>query len=163
VRRRYLDLLRAAVVSTCEGIQDVELLAPDAAPSDLPTEAASRVPLNPDYTFERFVIGPGNQLAHPACLAGADAPGQSYKLPARPGLAQARRLAAIASCVQRPSPELAGDSPTAESFTNEFGSRLRGAGIEGFREPYRGAAVLLIDDSEFLEGRARAADEFFHT
>jgi chromosomal replication initiator protein len=166
VRRRYMDLLRAAVVNSCEGIHDVELVAPDAVPADSPTEAACRVPLNPDYTFERFVIGPGNQLAHAACLAIAEAPGESYNplfLHGPPGLGKTHLLGAIANYLHRHSPNLAVHYTTAESFTNEFVSSLHRAGIDGFKERYRRADVLLIDDVQFLEGKARTADEFFHT
>ena len=66
VGRRYMDLLRAATDRAVDGLREVELVSPDdaAAASPAAIEAASQVALNPDYTFERFVIGPGNQLAH---------------------------------------------------------------------------------------------------
>jgi chromosomal replication initiator protein len=166
VRRRYMDLLRAAVLRSWEGVEEVELVTADDLPADAPTEAACRVPLNPDYTFERFVIGPGNQLAHAACLAIAEAPGESYNplfLHGPPGLGKTHLLGAIANYLHRHSPDLAVHYTTAECFTNEFVSSLQGAGIGGFKERYRRADVLLIDDVQFLEGKARTADEFFHT
>jgi chromosomal replication initiator protein len=168
VGRRYIELLRAAIGKSVEGIREVELVATDAAPSvaRMPEEAASRVTLNPDYTFERFVIGPGNQLAHAAALAVAEAPGEAYNplfLHGPPGLGKTHLLGSIANYLNQRSPQLAVHYTTAESFTNEFVSSLHGSAIEGFKERYRRADVLLIDDVQFLQGKARTADEFFHT
>jgi chromosomal replication initiator protein len=168
VSRRYLELLRAVTVRAVDGIREVELIAPGQAPaaSSASEKAASRVALNPDYIFERFVIGPGNQLAHAAALAIAEAPGEAYNplfLHGPPGLGKTHLLGAIANYLHRHSPKLAVHYTTAESFTNEFVSCLQGSGIEGFKERYRRADVLLIDDVQFLQGKARTADEFFHT
>jgi chromosomal replication initiator protein len=168
VGRRYMDLLRAATVRAVDGLREIELVSPDDAVAASPasTEAASQVALNSDYTFERFVIGPGNQLAHAAALAIAEAPGEAYNplfLHGPPGLGKTHLLGAIANYLHRHSPQLAVHYTTAESFTNEFVSSLQGAGMEGFKERYRRADVLLIDDVEFLQGKARTADEFFHT
>jgi chromosomal replication initiator protein len=166
VSRRYMDLLQAAAVKAVDGIRDVELVpAGEPAVSERP-EAASNVALNPAYTFERFVIGPGNQLAHAAALAIAEAPGEAYNplfLHGPPGLGKTHLLGAIANYLHRHSPHLSVHYTTAESFTNEFVSCLRGAGIDRFKERYRRADVLLIDDVQFLQGKARTADEFFHT
>jgi chromosomal replication initiator protein len=129
-------------------------------------EAASRVALNPDYTFERFVIGPGNQLAHAAALAVAEAPGEAYNplfLHGPPGLGKTHLLGSIANYLARHSSQLTVHYTTAESFTNEFVASLNGAAMDGFKERYRRADVLLIDDVQFLQGKARTADEFFHT
>jgi hypothetical protein len=73
VRRRYLDFLRTAILNSDTGLREVELVSDQAARAhaDHPAEAASRVALNPDYTFDRFVIGPGNQVAHAAAIATA--------------------------------------------------------------------------------------------
>jgi chromosomal replication initiator protein len=163
-----MELLRAAAERAVDGIREIELVSPgDArAPSAASEEAASQVALNPDYTFERFVIGPGNQLAHAAALAIAEAPGEAYNplfLHGPPGLGKTHLLGAIGNYLHRHSPQLSVHYTTAESFTNEFVSSLHGAGIDGFKERYRRADVLLIDDIQFLQGKARTADEFFHT
>jgi chromosomal replication initiator protein len=124
------------------------------------------VALNPDYTFDRFVIGPGNQLAHAAALAVAEAPGEAYNplfLHGPPGLGKTHLLGSVANYLNRHSPQLTVYYTTAESFTNEFVSSLHGSAMDAFKERYRGADVLLIDDVQFLQGKARTADEFFHT
>src|SRR5262249_61641406 len=95
---------------------------------------------NAEYTFERFVIGPGNQLAHAAALAVAEAPGEAYNplfLHGPPGLGKTHLLGSIANYLHRHSPQLAVHYTTAESFTNEFVSSLQGASIDGFKERYR--------------------------
>jgi chromosomal replication initiator protein len=168
VSRRYMELLRIALDRAATGVREVELVAPDEAPaaSRASQEAASRVALNPDYTFERFVIGPGNQFAHAAALAVAEAPGEAYNplfLHGPPGLGKTHLLGSIANYLNRHSPQLTVHYTTAESFTNEFVSSLHGAAIDGFKERYRRVDVLLIDDVQFLQGKARTADEFFHT
>jgi chromosomal replication initiator protein len=168
VSRRYMELLRAAAARAVDGIREVELVALDEAPaaSAGAAIAASKVALNPDYTFERFVIGPGNQLAHAAALAIAEAPGEAYNplfLHGPPGLGKTHLLGSIANYLNRHSPQLSVHYTTAESFTNEFVACLQGAGIDAFKERYRRADVLLIDDVQFLQGKARTADEFFHT
>jgi chromosomal replication initiator protein len=168
VGRRYMELFRIAMDRAAVEIREIELVTPEDASAASPAakEAASRVALNPDYTFERFVIGPGNQLAHAAALAIAEAPGEAYNplfLHGPPGLGKTHLLGAIANYLHRHAPQLSVHYTTAESFTNEFVSSLQGSGIDAFKERYRRADVLLIDDVQFLEGKARTADEFFHT
>jgi chromosomal replication initiator protein len=163
-----MESLRAAAARAVDGIREVELVAPDVPPpgSAVHDEAACRVTLNPEYTFERFVIGPGNQLAHAAALAVAEAPGEAYNplfLHGPPGLGKTHLLGSIANYLHRHSPQLTVHYTTAESFTNEFVSSLHSAAINGFKERYRRADVLLIDDVQVLQGKARTADEFFHT
>jgi chromosomal replication initiator protein len=170
VGKRYPELLRAAIRKGGSGLREFELVASDdaqarSAPRSS-AEAAARVTLNPAYTFERFVIGPGSQFAHAAALAVAEAPGEAYNplfLHGPPGLGKTHLLGAIANYLHHHSPELTVHYTTAETFTNEFVSSLQGTGIADFKQRYRRADVLLIDDVQFLQGKARTADEFFHT
>ncbi len=170
VGKRYPELLRAAIRKEGSGLREFELVASEdpgdrsAAPTS--AEASARVTLNPAYSFERFVIGPSNQFAHAAALAVAEAPGEAYNplfLHGPPGLGKTHLLGAIANYLHHHNPELTVHYTTAECFTNEFVSSLQGSGIEEFKERYRRADVLLIDDVEFLQGKSRTADEFFHT
>ncbi len=168
VARRYPELVRAALERSGSGLRELEFVEPDEAGADSAEApaAAARVALNPAYTFERFVIGPGNRIAHGAALAVAEAPGESYNplfLHGPPGLGKTHLLGAIANYLHVHSPNLAVHYTTAEAFTNEFVGALQTTGIEAFKERYRGRDVLLIDDIQFLEGKERTADEFFHT
>jgi chromosomal replication initiator protein len=170
VARRYPELLRAALQRSGTGLRELEFIDPEGdggPPSVVATgRAAAGVALNPAYTFERFVIGPGNRMAHGAALAVAEAPGESYNplfLHGPPGLGKTHLLGAIANYLHAHSPNLAVHYTTAESFTNEFVGALQTTGIEAFKERYRRSDVLLIDDIQFLEGKERTADEFFHT
>ncbi len=124
------------------------------------------VELNPSYTFDRFVIGDGNRLAHAAALAVAEAPSEAYNplfLHGPPGLGKTHLLGAIANYLQANAPALSVRYTTAESFTNEFVGALKSAGAEAFKARYRDIDVLLIDDVQFLEGKPATEEEFFHT
>jgi chromosomal replication initiator protein len=169
VPRRYPELLRVALEQSGSGIRELEFVTREGAeafatPSS--RAAAAQVSLNPSYTFERFVIGPSNRLAHAAALAVAEAPGEAYNplfLHGPPGLGKTHLLGAIANYLHLHSPDLLVHYTTAESFTNEFVSSLQGRSIDAFKQRYRHADVLLIDDIQFLEGKSRTGDEFFHT
>jgi chromosomal replication initiator protein len=118
------------------------------------------------YTFDRFVIGGGNRLAHAAALSVAEAPGEAYNplfLHGPPGLGKTHLLGAIAGYVRRQRPGLTVCHTTAEKFTAEFVAALNTTGIESFKSRYRRFDLLLIDDVQFLEGKERTAEEFFHT
>ncbi len=118
--------------------------------------------------FDHFVIGSGNRFAHSAALAVAESPGESYNplfLYGAPGLGKTHLLVSIANYLRGQRPDLPVAYTTAERFTSEFVTSLRGDGrpTERFKKRYRGVGALLIDDVQFLEGKARTEDEFFHT
>jgi chromosomal replication initiator protein len=122
--------------------------------------------LNPGYTFEHFVIGEGNRLAHAAALAVAEQPGQAYNplfLYGPPGVGKTHLLHSIAHYVRAHGAGLSVRYTTVEAFTSGFVSALRGGDVARFKAAYRGADVLLIDDIQFLEDKARTEEEFFHT
>jgi len=162
VERRYSSLIVEALATSGSSYRQVSF---GPAPAD--DEPASRgVQLNPSYTFDRFVIGPGNRLAHGAALAVAEAPSEAYNplfLHGPPGLGKTHLLAAIANYLRDHAPALSVRYTTAESFTNEFVTALRSTGAEAFKARYRDLDVLLIDDVQFLEGKPHTEEEFFHT
>ncbi len=121
---------------------------------------------NPKYTFDNFVIGSSNRFAHAAALAVAEAPGQAYNpffVYGGTGLGKTHLLQAIAAYVSQHT-RLTTRYVTCEAFTNDFINSLRQPGrIEGFKHRYRAYDVLLVDDVQFLEGKERIQEEFFHT
>ncbi len=128
--------------------------------------APSQPGLNPRYTFEQFIIGKSNQLAHAAALAVAEAPGQAYNpvfLYAPPGLGKTHLLHAIGNYVNAFGGGVTVVYTTAETFTNHFLTALASRSADRFKHLYRGADVLLIDDVQFLASKAKTEEEFFHT
>ncbi len=151
-----------------------EVLAhsPPATPPVAKAEARHResaeVELNAKYTFDLFVIGSSNRFAHAAALAVAEAPAQAYNplfIYGGTGLGKTHLLQAIGHYVRQHSRRLTTRYVTSEMFMNEFidAVRDRGARIEGFKRRYRNYDVLLVDDIQFIEGKERIQEEFFHT
>jgi len=163
--RRYSSLIGEALAAAGTPLRRVVFSADQEGPEGT-VAAAKSVELNPNYTFDRFVIGGGNRIAHGAALAVAEAPSEAYNplfLHGPPGLGKTHLLGAIANYLQANAPGLSVRYATAESFTNEFVTALKSAGAEGFKARYRDLDVLLIDDVQFLEGKPATEEEFFHT
>jgi len=160
--RRYSNLIAEALKAVDSPLRHVSFAEPPEALSDLGAE----LELNPNYTFDRFVIGPGNRMAHGAALAVAEAPSEAYNplfLHGPPGLGKTHLLAAIANYLRLNAPGLSVRYTTAESFTNEFVTALKTSGNNAFKARYRDIDVLLIDDVQFLQGKPATEEEFFHT
>jgi chromosomal replication initiator protein len=122
--------------------------------------------LNPRYSFDQFIIGHGNRLAHGAALAVAELPGQAYNplfLHAPPGLGKTHLLHAIGNYVLAFGGNTRVRYTTVEAFTNEFVSALSSRRLDRFKHAYRDVDVLLIDDVQFLASKAKTEEEFFHT
>jgi chromosomal replication initiator protein len=135
-----------------------------AAPATLPSGSIQT--LNPRYSFDQFIIGDGNRLAHAAALAVAELPGQAYNplfLHAPPGLGKTHLLHAIGNYVLAFGGGATVRYATAEAFTNHFIHALGSRSIDHFKHAYRDADVLLIDDVQFLASKAKTEEEFFHT
>ncbi len=128
--------------------------------------AANAPAFNPRYSFEQFIIGETNRLAHAAALAVAEMPGQAYNplfLYAAPGLGKTHLLHAIGNYISAFGDSAFVRYTTAEAFTNNFLSALGSRSLEPFKRMYRSADVLMIDDVQFIESKARTEEEFFHT
>jgi len=122
--------------------------------------------LNPRYTFDRFVVGAGNQFAHAASFAVASDPAKSYNplfLYGGVGLGKTHLLHAIGNLSQDRNPRVQVCYITAEKFTNELIFSLRTNRMPDFKEKYRNVGMLLVDDVQFIAGKQRTQEEFFHT
>jgi len=171
IEQRFGRLLRTCAAVVLGPEARVELVAegdaePSAgAPRTLPAGLAAGVPLNPRLTFDQFVIGDANRLAHAAALAVAEMPGLAYNplfVCGPPGVGKSHLLQAIGNYVSQHG-EGSVRLTTAEAFTNHFVGSLRGGGMDVFMAAYRDVDVLLVDDVQFLQSKARTEEEFFHT
>jgi chromosomal replication initiator protein len=134
--------------------------------SQATVDRSSIATLNPRYSFEQFVIGEGNRLAHAASLAVAELPGQAYNplfIHAPPGLGKTHLLHAIGNYILAFGGGATVRYTTVEAFTNHFISSLGSRSIEQFKRAYRDTDALLIDDVQFLASKAKTEEEFFHT
>ncbi len=122
--------------------------------------------LNPKYRFSTFVVGDNNRFAHAASLAVADAPASAYNplfLYGGVGLGKTHLMHAIGNEILFNNKNLKVLYVTSERFTNEFIDALKSASTEKFRQKYRNIDILLIDDVQFIAGKERLQEEFFHT
>lgn len=122
--------------------------------------------LNPNYTFDTFVIGNNNNLAHAASLAVAETPGEVYNplfIYGGVGLGKTHLMQAIAHFIINNNPNLKVLYVTSETFTNELIDSVKNQKNSEFREKYRNIDVLLIDDIQFIIGKESTQEEFFHT
>jgi chromosomal replication initiator protein len=129
-------------------------------------ERVRHAALSPRNTFENFVVGSNNQMAAAAARAVADAPGQSYNplfLYGDTGLGKTHLMHAIGHAILARRPDARIAYLSAETFTNDFIQAIQENALTKFRQRYRHVDVLLIDDIQFLAGKERSQEEFFHT
>lgn len=158
------EILRCpARVTFTEGLHDA---GGESGPSSSTTQIDLATTFNPRYSFEQFIIGDGNRLAHAASLSVAELPGQAYNplfVHAPPGLGKTHLLHAIGNYVRAFGGGATVRYTTVEGFTNHFISALGSRSLEAFKQAYRGVDVLLIDDVQFLASKAKTEEEFFYT
>lgn len=175
LREHYYDLI-CEVLSAASGVGmiDIQFIVgagdepapPDEAPERKTVRIAKSPALNPRYTFETFVVGSCNQFAHAASMAVAESPAKAYNplfIYGGVGLGKTHLLHALGNGYYQRSPGAKIAYVSSEQFTNEVINSIRYDRMSEFRNKYRGVDMLLIDDIQFIAGKERTQEEFFHT
>ena len=187
IRDNYLDIIRREADRLVERPFTVELLgdinentssgydrissvpsanSPAKTKQNGPAFQGRSLGINPKNTFDNFIVGAGSELAHAACVAVANAPAHAYNplfLYGETGLGKTHLMHAVAHHALNRNPSCRITYVSCEKFTNEFIRAIQENTLTKFRSRYRSVDYLLIDDIQFLAGKERIQEEFFHT
>ena len=184
IESNYMAALQNAIITALGGPRSIKFSSPSGVAAQMPVEdiialkeispesqrdakaAATVAGLNPRNTFESFVVGPNNEIAHAASLAVAQTPARTYNplfIYGGVGLGKTHLMQAIGQYVwaKKKNPKVMYLS--SELFINEFIDAIQHSNLVKFQKRYRQADLLLIDDIQFLGGKERSQEEFFHT
>ncbi len=183
IKRKYSFLLKVAIEEITGLKCEIDLIVADQIKEEsirgnqlirtstniVSQTAIQNANLNPKYTFDTFVVGANNNLAHAASLAVAESPGEIYNplfIYGGVGLGKTHLMHSIANFILKNNPQAKILYVTSEKFTNELIDAIRNKNnfsTTEFREKYRNNDVLLIDDIQFIIGKESTQEEFFHT
>ena len=170
IMNKYADTLKDAIAKCNLGVTDFRLYVEgsDAFPleEEDALEALPVSPINKQFTFDSFVVGPGSKFVYAAAKAVAEHPGETFNplfIYGESGLGKTHLMHAIANDLAQRAPEKRVVYTTCENFLNEFIDSISQKSGARFRMHYRNVDVLMIDDIQFLKNKTQVQEEFFHT
>ncbi len=160
IEKKFIEPLQQALLELTGDPTSVAVVT-----GEYSAPASSSSPYD-DYTFERFIVGSSNKFAHAAALAVANSPAETYNplfIYGQSGLGKTHLLYAIANVIRRTRPNYRIVYVKGEDFTNELITAIQMGNMQNFRTKYRMSDLLLLDDVQFIAGKERTQEEFFHT